>query len=50
MAQKLLETNLTVNSNAVIEVTPLIRTESDLQRVGEAWDESILEGKQMERD
>lgn len=42
-----MDPNLTVNPNAVVEVTPLIRTESDLQRVGQARDESILERKQM---
>lgn len=46
-AYGLSDPNLAVNPNAVIEVTPLIRTESDLQRVGEARDESILERKQM---
>lgn len=33
---------LTVDSDAVVEVTPLIRTEADLQSVGQAWDESEL--------
>lgn len=42
-AHKLLAPNLAVNPDAVVEVTPLVRTESDLQRVGEARDESILE-------
>lgn len=37
--------NLAVNPNAVVEVTPLVRTESDLQCVGETRDESILEKK-----
>lgn len=35
--------NLAVDSDAVVEVTPLIRTESDLQRVCETRDKSILE-------
>lgn len=37
--------NLAVNPNAVVEVTPLVRTESDLQCIGETWDKAILERK-----
>lgn len=37
--------DLAVNADAVVEVTPLVRTESDLQRVGETRDKSILEMK-----
>lgn len=40
---KLSDPNLAVNLNAIVEVSPLIRTESDLQRVGETRDKSILE-------
>lgn len=47
VASQLPDPDLAVNPNAVIEVTPLVGTESHLQRVGEARDESILERKQM---
>lgn len=40
------DADLAVNPYAVIEVTPLIGTESDLESVGEAGDESILERTQ----
>lgn len=42
---KLLRPHLVVNPNAVVEVTPLVGAKCDLQSVGEAWDESTLEGK-----
>lgn len=42
--------NLAVNSDAVVEVAPFVRAESDFQRVGETWDKSILEMKRPKRE
>lgn len=43
---RLWDPNLAVNLHAVIVVPPLIGTELDLQGIGEAGDESILERNQ----
>lgn len=37
-----MEANLAVNTDAVIEVAPLLRAERNLQGVGKAGDESTL--------
>lgn len=44
------QSHLAVNPNAVTEVTPVVRTEPDLQRVGQTRDKSKLErGKSRKR-
>lgn len=49
VVHKHLDPHLAVNPNAVVEVAPLVGTQPDPQCVGEAGDESILEGTPMER-